>query len=61
MLRLVRRRGPGDIPRAVGGLIAGIALVDAVFLAASAGLGAALLGGAAFAATLVLQRHVAGT
>ena len=61
MLRLVRRRGPGDMPRAVGGLIAGIALVDAVFLAASAGLGAALLGGAAFAATLVLQRHVAGT
>ena len=45
MLRLVRRRGPGDMPRAVGGLIAGIALVDAVFLAASAGLGAALLGG----------------
>ena len=61
MLRLVHRRGPGDMPRAVGGLIAGIALVDAIFLAEAAGLGPALLGGAAFALTLALQRHVAGT
>ena len=61
MLRLVRRRAPGDMPRAVGGMIAGIALVDAIFLAATAGLPASLVGIAAFALTLLLQRRISGT
>ena len=60
-VRLVRRRRAGDMPRAVGTMIAGIALVDAIFLAAAAGAGAALLGIAAFALTLALQRRVPGT
>jgi len=61
MLRLVRRRAPGDMPRAVGGMIAGIALVDAIFLATVAGPLPTLLVGAAFALTLALQRRVPGT
>lgn len=61
MLRLVRRRAPGDLPRAVGGMIAGIALVDAIFLARAAGLALAALAIAAFALTLALQRRVPGT
>jgi 4-hydroxybenzoate polyprenyltransferase len=50
-----------DVPRAVVGMIAGIALVDALALASWHQPGLALLAGAAFALTLVLQRWVAGT
>ena len=60
-IRLAWRRRPGDVPRAVAGLIAGISLLDAVFIAA---LGKPLLAGfaiAAFVLTLALQRRIAGT
>ncbi|MFK7944209.1 MAG: UbiA family prenyltransferase [Paracoccaceae bacterium] len=55
------RRGPGDVPRAVVSLIAGIALFDAVVIAA---VGASLLAVFAvlgFLLTLALQRFVPGT
>ena len=62
-LRCFFRRAPGDVPRGVIGLIAGIALYDAVLIAAVGGAVtvpciAAL---ACFAATLALQRLVPGT
>ncbi len=60
-LWLLRRRGPGDIPRAVVSLIAGISLVDALFLAVDGWPGAAALAFACFATTLVLQRWISGT
>ena len=60
-LWLLRRRGPGDIPRAVVSLIAGISLVDALFLAVDGWPGAAALAIACFAATLLLQRWISGT
>ncbi|TCZ54251.1 hypothetical protein EXY23_23695 [Roseicella aquatilis] len=60
-LALLWRRRPGDIPRAVVSLIAGVALLDALFLAARGELAAAALAVAAFALTLVLQRWVSGT
>ena len=60
-LWLLRRRGPGDIPRAVVSLIAGISLVDALFLAIGGWPGAAALAFACFATTLVLQRWISGT
>lgn len=60
-LWLLRRRGPGDIPRAVVSLIAGISLVDALFLAVDGWPGAAVLAFACFATTLVLQRWISGT
>ncbi|MDP9365908.1 MAG: UbiA family prenyltransferase, partial [Chloroflexota bacterium] len=50
-----------SIGRAVGSLIAGISLLDALVLAvAGSGVGVALAF-VAFAATLYLQRHIAGT
>jgi 4-hydroxybenzoate polyprenyltransferase len=59
---LFARHGPGDIPRGVVGLIAGISLVDA-WLIASTGAPAiaaiACVGG--FVLTLILQRFVPGT
>ena len=60
-LWLLRRRGPGDIPRAVVSLIAGISLVDALFLAIDGWPGAAVLAFGCFATTLVLQRWISGT
>ncbi len=60
-LRFIRRRGPGDIPRAVVSLIAGIALVDAVLVAGAESHLPALLAVVGFGLTLVLQRFVAGT
>jgi len=60
-LALLLRRRPGDIPRAVVSLIAGIALLDALFLAIAGWPGAVPLALACFAATLVLQRWVSGT
>ncbi len=57
----LRRRGPGDIPRAVMTLIAAISLLDAMLIAGQGrpGLAAAALLG--FALTLFLQRFVRGT
>ncbi len=60
-LHKVRRRGAGDIPRAVVTMIAGISLVDAVLIAVAAGLPLALFAIAAFFLTLFLQRYIAGT
>ncbi|ALG75099.1 hypothetical protein VY88_26620 [Azospirillum thiophilum] len=56
------RRSPGDVPKAVGLLIAAIALYDAVLVAAAGGAGwAVLLAALCFPATLALQRVVPGT
>ena len=60
-LYLARRRKPGDIGRAVVTLIAGISLVDALFLLKFSDQSSALLAIAAFTLTLVLQRIVPGT
>lgn len=60
-LYLLNRRGKGDVPRAVVSLIAGIALVDALFLATAGSAAAALLAVGCFALTLLLQRWVSGT
>ena len=60
-LRFVLRRQPGDIPRAVVSMIAGISLLDAMLIAATGSalwILAALL---TFGLTLYLQRYVAGT
>ena len=60
-LSYLRRRGPGDVPRAVVSLIAGISLVDALFLAAAGALLAAAAAVLCFIATLLTQRWVSGT
>jgi 4-hydroxybenzoate polyprenyltransferase len=60
-LFLLHRRAEGDVPRAVVSLIAGIALVDGLFLAAVGAAAAALAAGGCFALTLFLQRWVVGT
>jgi 4-hydroxybenzoate polyprenyltransferase len=60
-LGLLRRRRPGDVPRAVVTLIAGMSLFDSVVLAAAGQPGAAALAAAAFALTLALQKWVSGT
>lgn len=58
---LLRRRRPGDVGRAVVALIAGIALLDALFLTVAGWPGAAPLALGCFCATLVLQRWISGT
>jgi hypothetical protein len=60
-LWILRRRQPGDVPRAVVRLIAGIALLDAVLIAAAGAPAIAWLAVAGFALTLGLQRLVPGT
>ena len=60
-LWLVRRRAPGDIPRAVGGMIAGIALLDAMLITAMGESAIAVLAIAGFGLTLVFQRFIPGT
>ena len=60
-LRFVFRRGPGDIPRAVVSLIAGMSLFDAMLVAGAGAPGLALLCVAGFALTLIAQRFIAGT
>ena len=60
-LWLLRRRRPGDVPRAVVSLIAGISLLDALFLAIAGRPMATLLALACFAATLAMQRWISGT
>lgn len=60
-LSFLRRRRPGDVPRAVGHLLAGICLWDALVIA-DAGQPALAAGALAlFALTLMLQRFVAPT
>ncbi|MCK6454276.1 MAG: UbiA family prenyltransferase [Alphaproteobacteria bacterium] len=58
---ILLRPGPGRVPRAVVSLIAGISLVDAVFIASLGHGELALLAVAAFGLTLAFQRFVAGT
>ncbi len=60
-LWLLRRRRPGDIPRAVVTLIARICLLDAVLIAGAGAAGLAALAAVGFLVTLALQRLVAGT
>ncbi len=57
----LRRRAPGDVPRAVVTLIAGMSVLDAVLLAGAGHTGAALLAIAAFVLTLLLQKWISGT
>lgn len=58
---LARRPVPKSVPYAVGLLIAGLSLVDASFLASVGAITAAAVAVGGFAATLILQRYVAGT
>ena len=60
-LRYLKRRAPGDIPRAVVSLIAGISLLDAMLVAGTGTLTYAGLAALGFLLTLALQRLVAGT
>ena len=62
-LRCFFRRAPGDVPRGVVGLIAGISLYDAALIATAGGavVGSCLAALACFAATLALQRLAPGT
>jgi hypothetical protein len=60
-LWFLRRRQPGDVPRAVVSLIAGIALLDAVLIAGAGQFSTAWLAVVGFLLTLALQRVVAGT
>jgi hypothetical protein len=60
-LWFLKRRQPGDVPLAVVSLIAGIALLDAVLIAAADAPGVAWLAVAGFVLTLGLQRLVPGT
>ena len=58
---LLRVRAPGNIPRAVIRLIAGISLLDALLLASHASSIAAAVAVGCFGATMMLQRYVRGT
>ena len=60
-VRLLFRRRPGDVPRAVVTLIAGIALYDAALIASTGALGLAALAVLGFGLTLGLQRVASGT
>jgi 4-hydroxybenzoate polyprenyltransferase len=60
-LHFLRRRRPGDVPRAVGGLLAGICLWDALVIAAAGRPGVATVALGLFAVTLLLQRYVSPT
>ena len=60
-LSLLRRRKPGDVPRAVVSLIAGISILDAMLLAGAGAVMLAWFAIAAFGVTLALQRWVSGT
>jgi 4-hydroxybenzoate polyprenyltransferase len=60
-LNLLRRRGRGDVPRAVVTLIAGMSVLDGVMLAGAGMIVPAALAVVAFVLTLALQRWVAGT
>ncbi|MDA1098972.1 MAG: UbiA family prenyltransferase [Proteobacteria bacterium] len=60
-LRYLWRRGPGDIPRAVVSLIAGMSLLDAVFIAYLGAGQMAIAAVACFALTLTFQRFIPGT
>lgn len=58
---LIKRPMIGAVSRAVAWLIAGISLVDSAFLAGVGAVVPAIWAVAGFGATLVLQKHIAGT
>lgn len=60
-LSLLRRRQQGDVGTAVGLLIAGIALVDALAASTVGATQAMIVCSALFALTLLLQRFISGT
>jgi len=60
-LSFLRRRRPGDVPRAVGSLLAGICLWDAVVITAAGQPAVAALALGLFVLTLLLQRFVSPT
>jgi hypothetical protein len=60
-LSFLRRRRPGDVPRAVGSLLAGICLWDALVIAAAGRASVAALALGLFGLTLLLQRYVSPT
>ena len=60
-LSFLRRRRPGDVPRAVGGLLAGICLWDALVIAAFGRVSVAAAALVLFGLTLLLQRYVSPT
>ena len=55
------RRAPGDVPKAVVTMIAGISLYDATLIAGTGALGLAVLAAAGFLLTLALQKVASGT
>lgn len=61
VMQYLKRRQPGDIPRAVVSMIAGISLMDALLVAASANPAWILPCILAFMTTLILQRWISGT
>ncbi len=60
-LYFVKRRGPGDIPRAVVSLIAGMCLLDAVLIAYMGETTLAAVAGLGFLLTLFFQKFISGT
>lgn len=60
-LFFVKRRGPGDIPRAVVSLIAGICLLDAMLIANAGEPVQAGIAVGGFVLTLIFQKFVSGT
>ena len=60
-LKHLFRRQPGDVPKGVVTLIAGISLYDAALIASTGALGLALLAVLGFVATMYLQRVASGT
>jgi hypothetical protein len=60
-LTRLRRRAPGDVPRAVVTLIAGMSLLDGIVLGGGGHVHASALAIGAFGLTLALQRWVSGT
>jgi 4-hydroxybenzoate polyprenyltransferase len=58
---LVRRPSPGSVPRAVGRLIAGISLCDALVMASVGAIAPAGAAIAAFLVTLLGHKYIAGT
>ena len=60
-LFFVKRRGPGDIPRAVVSLIAGMCLLDALLIASTGQLYFAGIAVGGFVLTLIFQKFIPGT
>ncbi|MBT7664264.1 MAG: prenyltransferase, partial [Rhodospirillaceae bacterium] len=60
-LRYLWRRQPGDIPRAVVSLIAGMSLLDAVLIAHMGAPQMAWAAAVCFCLTLAFQRFIPGT